>query len=141
MGRNIHRGGGYRSFKPPGFNPKPKKVFRFKLEKLLGSLYLTKPLLEKMNIRAIVDSIVPDYQENGQIVTTGQVAEVLVANRLHHPLPLRDVEDWAELCGIEELYGLKPENLNDDRLGRALEGLDQYFEDKIFNQVRLNLIV
>ncbi len=52
-----------------------------------------------------------------------------MANRLHHPRPLRDIEDWAEVCGIEELYGLKPEHLNDDRLGRALEDLEQYFEE------------
>jgi len=128
MGRNKYRGGGYRPFKP-GFNPKPQKVFRFKVEKILGSLYLTRPLLERMNIKAIIDSIVPERKENGQIVTTGQVAEVLVANRLHHPLPLKDIEDWAELCGIENLYGVMPGNLNDDRLGRALEDLDQYFEE------------
>jgi len=82
-----------------------------------------------MNIKAIIDSIVPERKENGQIVTAGQVAEVLVVNRLHHPLPLRDIEDWAEICGIEGLYGVKPENLSDDRLGRALEDLDQYFEE------------
>ena len=127
MGRNKNRGGSFGPFKPD-FNPKPQKVFRFKVEKILGSLYLTRPLLERMNIKAIIDSIVPERKENGQILTTGQVAEVLVANRLHHPLPLKDIEDWSELCGIEELYGVKPENLNDDRLGRALEDLDQYFE-------------
>ena len=69
------------------------------MEKILGSLYLTKPLLERMNIKAIIDSIDPERKENGQIVMTGQVAEVLVANRLHQPLPLKDIEDWAELCG------------------------------------------
>ena len=127
MGRNSYRG--ISSPFKLGFNPKPKKVFRFKVEKLLGSLYLTRPLLERMNIKAIIDSIVPERKENGQIITTGQVSEVLVANRLHHPRPLRDIEDWAELCGIEELYGVKPENLNDDRLGRGLEDIEQYFEE------------
>ncbi len=57
-----------------------------------------------MNIKAIIDSIVPERKENGQIVTTGQVAEVLAANRLHHPLPFKYIEGLAELCGIEELY-------------------------------------
>ncbi|RJX24499.1 MAG: IS1634 family transposase [Dethiobacter sp.] len=128
MGRNKYRGNSGYPFKA-GFNPKPKKVFRFKVEKLLGSLYLTKPLLERMNIKAIIDSIVPERKENGQIVTTGQVSEVLVANRLHQPRPLHDIEEWAELCGIGELYDVQPENLNDDRLGRALEDLDQYFEE------------
>ena len=128
MGRNKYRGNSGYPFKA-GFNPKPKKIFRFKIEKLLGSLYLTRPLLERMNIKAVIDSIVPERKGNGQIITTGQVAEVLVANRLHHPRPLRDIEQWAELCGIEELYDVQPENLNDDRLGRALEDLEQYFEE------------
>ena len=69
MGRNS-----YRESSSPfklGFNPKPKKVFRFKVEKLLGSLYLTRPLLERMNIKAIIDGIVPERKENGQIITTG----------------------------------------------------------------------
>ena len=127
MGRKYRGNSGY-PFKA-GFNPKPKKVFRFKVEKFLGSLYLTKPLLERMNIKAIIDSIVPMRTENGRIVTTGQVSEVLVANRLHHPRPLHDIEQWAALCGIEELYDVKPENLNDDRLGRALEELEQFFEE------------
>ncbi|MDY6827382.1 MAG: DUF4277 domain-containing protein [Bacillota bacterium] len=83
-------------------------------------MYLTKPLLERMQIKAIIDKIIPERKENGQIVTTGEVSEVLVANRLHHPRPLRDIEEWALVCGIEELSGLAPEHLNDDRLGRAL---------------------
>lgn len=128
MDRNKYRGNGGYPFKA-GFNPKPKNVFSFKVEKLLGSLYLTRPLLERMQIKTIIDNIVPGRKENGQIITTGQVAEVLVANRLHHPRPMRDIEEWAELCGIEELYAVKPKNLNDDRLGRGLEDLEQYFED------------
>lgn len=58
MGRNKYWRGGFRPFKPD-FNPRPQKVFRFKVEKILGSLYLTKPLLERMNVKAIIDSIVP----------------------------------------------------------------------------------
>ncbi len=130
MGRNKYRGNNSYPFKA-GFNPKPKKVFRFKTEKILGSLYLTRPLLERMQIKAIIDKIIPERKENGQIVTTGEASEILVANRLHHPRPLCDIEEWAEVCGIEELYGLNPERLNDDRLGRVLEDLEQYFEEII----------
>jgi transposase len=130
MGRNNYRGNNNYPFRA-GFNPKPKQVFRFKTEKILGSLYLTKPLLERIQIKAIIDDIIPERKGNGQIVTTGEVSEVLVANRLHHPRPLCDIENWAEVCGIEELYGLKPEHLNDDRLGRALEELEQHFEEII----------
>jgi len=130
MSRNKYRGNSGYPFKA-GFNPKPKKIFRYKTEKILGSLYLTRPLLERMQIKAIIDNIIPERKENGQIVTTGEVSEVLVANRLHHPRPLCDIEEWAEVCGIEELYDLDPQHLNDDRLGRALEDLEQYFEEII----------
>ncbi|HAP31502.1 MAG TPA: hypothetical protein DCQ14_00380 [Firmicutes bacterium] len=56
----------------------------------------------------LFDKIIPDRKENGQIVTTGEVSEVLVANRLHHPRPLNDIEGWAEVSGIEELLRAKP---------------------------------
>ena len=128
MARHYFRGGRERPPLPP-FNPQPAKVFKFKIEKILGSLYLIKPLLEKMDIQAIVDSIVPNRKENGQILTTGEVTEILVANRLHYPLPLRDIELWADLCGIDKLFAVESNNLNDDRLARALDDLNEYYEE------------
>ncbi|MDW7740606.1 MAG: hypothetical protein SCJ97_11230, partial [Bacillota bacterium] len=73
MSRNKYRGNNGYPFKA-GFNPKPKQVFRYKTEKILGSLYLTRPLLERMQIKAIIDNIIPERKENGQIVTTGEVS-------------------------------------------------------------------
>ena len=78
------------------FNPQPSKMFKFKQEKILGSLYLIKPLLERMNIKSTIDSIIPERKENGQILTTGEVAEILVANRLHHPPPMKDIKLWEK---------------------------------------------
>lgn len=52
MVRNKHRGNNNYPFRA-GFNPKPKQVFRFKTEKILGSLYLTKPLLERIQIKQL----------------------------------------------------------------------------------------
>ncbi len=48
MTRNPYRG---RDERPPGrpFNPRPAKAFKFKVEKIMGSLYLIKPLLERMD--------------------------------------------------------------------------------------------
>jgi len=125
--KSYHR----RHDRPPlrSFNPRPSKVFKFKEEKILGSLYLIKPLLERINIKSIIDSIVPERKENGQILTAGEVTEILVANRLHYPLPMKDVELWAEVCGIKELFHVEPHNLNDDRLARGLDDLAQYFEE------------
>lgn len=127
----AYKSNGGRGDRPPlkSFNPRPTKVFKFKEEKILGSLYLIKPLLERLRIKTIIDSIVPDHKENGQILTTGEVTEILVANRLHHPLPLKDVELWAKVCGIKELFNIEPDNLNDDRLARGLNDLEKYFEE------------
>ena len=138
MARHYFRGGRERPPLPP-FNPQPAKVFKFKIEKILGSLYLIKPLLEKMDIQAIVDSIVPNRKENGQILTTGEVTEILVANRLHYPLPLRDIELWADLCGIDKLFAVESNNLNDDRLARALDDLNEYYEE-IMTALALHVI-
>lgn len=59
----------------------------------------------------------------------GQVFEQLVLNRLDDPLPLLYLEDWAEMRGIRELYGIPPEKLNDDRIGRALDAVAPFIDD------------
>lgn len=82
-----------------------------------------------MNIKAIVDSIVPDRKKHGQILSTGQVVETLVANRLHAPLPMKDIEYWAAICGIQLLFDIDPMRLNDDRIGRALDDLTPYYHE------------
>jgi len=87
INRNKYRGDRGYPFKA-GFSPKPKQVFRYKAEKILGSLYLTRPSLGRMQVKAIIDNIIPESKEKGQIVTTGEVSEVLVADCLHHPRPL-----------------------------------------------------
>ncbi|MFB6987917.1 IS1634 family transposase [Streptomyces sp. NPDC056178] len=56
-------------------------------------------------------------------LTHGQVIETLVANRLTAPAPLWRVEDWAREWAVEEVFGVEPELLNDDRLGRALDAI------------------
>jgi Domain of unknown function (DUF4277) len=56
-------------------------------------------------------------------LTHGQVIEALVANRLTSPTPLRRVEDWAAAWAVEEVFGVPPEALNDDRVGRALDAI------------------
>ena len=86
-------------------------------------------MLERMQTKVLIDKIILERKENCQIVITGEVREILVANRLHHPWLLCDTADWAEVCGIEELYGLKQVHLNDDRLSRALEDLKKYSDE------------
>ena len=45
----------------------------------------------------------------------------MVANRLTAPRPLYDIQRWAEAWAVEEALGVRPADLNDDRLGRCLD--------------------
>jgi transposase len=96
--------------------------------KTIGSLYLLKPFTNALQIREIVDRIVPMQRDVGGI-THGQVIEQLVLNRLNDPCPLVHIEDWAENTGIPELFHILPDELNDDRLGRALDAISPYIDD------------
>lgn len=85
----------------------------------LGSLAVVAPLLEQMNVAAIIDRhLPPDPQLE---FSHGQVLRLLLGTRLSHPLALVNVADWAEESGVEYLWGIPADKLNDDRLGRALD--------------------
>jgi transposase len=64
-------------------------------------------------------------------LTHGQVICALVANRLTSPTPLRRVEDWARTWAVEEVFGIPPEALNDDRIGRALDAIAPTLEQLV----------
>jgi transposase len=51
------------------------------------------------------------------------VTETLVANRLTSPAPLVRVTGWAREQTVEEVFGITPALLNDDRIGRALDAI------------------
>jgi hypothetical protein len=56
------------------------------------------------------------------------VIEALVANRLTSPAPLVRVEDWARCWAVEEVFGIEPALLTDDRLARALDAIAPHLE-------------
>jgi len=64
-------------------------------------------------------------------LTHGQVIEVLVANRLTSPTPLRRVEDWAAAWAVTEVFGIAPQALNDDLIGRALDAIAPKLEQLV----------
>ena len=88
---------------------------------MLGALPVVADFCTRLRIREIVDAACPvrDLAE----LTHGQVIEVLVANRLTSPAPLVHVQDWARAWAVGEAFGVDPELLNDDRIGRALDAL------------------
>lgn len=87
----------------------------------LGPLAVVAPLLEQMDVAAIIDRhLPPDSQLE---FSHGQVLRLLLGARLSQPLALVNIPRWAEESGAEYLWCIPADKLNDDRLGRALDAL------------------
>ena len=87
----------------------------------LGPLVLANPILERMDIRRLVDLHCP--ADPRLEIPIGDVICALAANRLCSPEPMMHVAEWAENSGAEFLLGTPAEALNDDRLARALDAV------------------
>lgn len=96
------------------------------VEKALGALPVVAAFARRLGIASIVDRAAP--VRDIAYATHGQVIEALVANRLTSPTPLVHVEDWATDWAVEEILGISPEVLNDDRIGRALDAVAPHLE-------------
>ena len=77
------------------FNPYPSGVFTRYESKVIGNLFLLKPLLTLLGLEDIVDSVYP-LASNRANVSVGEVCKILVLNRLNSPMPPYKVEDWAD---------------------------------------------
>jgi transposase len=93
-----------------------------RLEKQLGSLPVIADFSRRLDIAGIVDRACPMRDLPGSL-SHGQVIEALIANRLTSPKAMVAVADWAHAWAVDEVYGIDPDALNDDRLGRALDAL------------------
>ncbi|TMR91475.1 IS1634 family transposase [Nonomuraea basaltis] len=93
---------------------------------MLGALPVVAGFCSRLRIRELVDAACPvrDVAE----LTHGQVIEVLVANRLTSPAPLVHVQEWARAWAVGEAFGVEPELLNDDRIGRALDAIAPHLD-------------
>jgi hypothetical protein len=91
------------------------------VEKSLGSLPVVAGFCSRLRIRDLVDGLCPVNDRSD--LTHGQVIEVLVANRLTSPKPLVHVEGWARDWAVDEVFGIRSGQLNDDRVGRALTAI------------------
>ena len=97
------------------------------LEKRLGALPVVAEFGRRLRIAEIVDELCPVRPVAW--ITHGEVIEALVANRLTAPAPLVRVQDWAAAMAVEEeVYGIAPELLNDDRIARALDAVAPQME-------------
>lgn len=91
------------------------------VDKALGALPVVAEFCRRLDIAGIVDRACP--VRDVAIVTHGQVIEALIANRLTSPTPLVHVEHWARAWATEEIFGIDPNALNDDRIGRGLDAV------------------
>jgi transposase len=89
---------------------------------IVGALPAISAYFDKLDLAATVDRLVPWEGE----IPLGTLVEVLITNRLLRPKALFRVGDWAQSAALTDYYDLTVEQLNDDRLGRALERLPQY---------------
>ena len=84
-----------------------------------GPLALIAPLLQRLDIAAIIDRHLPPDPQ--LVFAHGRVLSLLLAARLSQPTALINVPTWAEDTGAELLWDIPAASLNDDRLGRALD--------------------
>jgi Domain of unknown function (DUF4277) len=91
------------------------------LEKRLGALPVVAEFGRRLRIAEIVDELCPVRPVAW--ISHGEVIEALVANRLTAPAPLVRVQEWAAAMAVEEVYGIAPHLLNDDRIARALDAV------------------
>lgn len=89
--------------------------------KRLGALPVIGAYLERLGLKERVDALAP--VRGVAHLTNGDVVAALVANRLTAPRPLYDIVGWAEAWAVEETFGIRPADLNDDRLGRCLDDI------------------
>jgi transposase len=97
------------------------------LVKRLGSLVASAEIMRRLELAGIIDELCPvrDVAD----LTHGQVIEAMVANRLSAPAPLVGLGKWAKAWAVEEVFGIAPALLNDDRAAAALDAIAPCLEE------------
>jgi transposase len=95
---------------------------------VVGAAYLVKGLFYRLRIKEIIDELLP-YQPD--IATTyGTLAQVVIANRMTlQARPLYKLGEWAAQQGLDRVFGVTADMLDDDRLGAMLDQLAAYQVD------------
>src|SRR5262249_6235520 len=87
--------------------------------RIVGALPVITEYLDRLQVADHINDLVPWEGE----VPLGTLVAVLICNRLLHPKALFRVDEWAQTAAVTDYFGLEAGQLNDDRLGRALERL------------------
>jgi hypothetical protein len=94
--------------------------------KMLGSLPVICSFCRRLDIATIIDDLVPIRPVAA--VAAGRAVEAMVCNRLTSPAPPVQVEGWAATWAVEEILGIAPASLNDEKLGRTLDAIASCLE-------------
>jgi transposase len=89
----------------------------------LGALPLLVPIVDRLNLRAVINRHCHPQGTTRPDLDLGRVVEVVVFNRLLAPRPLVRVEDWVAETVLPDLLDLDAVQGNDDRLARTLDAL------------------
>jgi len=93
--------------------------------RIVGALPALAHYFDRLDLAATIDRLVPWEGD----VPLGSLVEVLIANRLLEPKALFRIGQWSQAAAVADYYGLTAGQLNDDRLGRALERLAAHAPD------------
>ncbi len=89
---------------------------------IVGGAFLVKNMLSRLGVVAAIDQAL-QFQPEIE-ATYGQLAQVIITNRLtFQPAPLYQMTEWAAKHGMDQVFELPAEWLDDDRLGGLLDGL------------------
>jgi transposase len=97
------------------------------LNKQLGALPVVAQFCRRLDLAGIVDRLCP--MRDLALISHGQVVEALVANRLTSPTPMLHVAGWAQRWAVDEVFGIDPDTLNDDRLARTLDAIAPFLDE------------
>ncbi len=101
-----------------------------------GDVWLGWTLWRALGLEELLSEWIPEGREE---VSWASMAAILVIARLCEPSSeLHIAEDWYRRTALEDLLGIAPEKVNDDRLYRALdellphkEGLEKHLKEKL----------
>lgn len=95
------------------------RSFQSQVARNPGAACLTLPILQDLGLVDAVNQPCP----SDHVASHGQVAQLLVVNRLQAPRPLYKVSEWLDQTGLASALGLQPEQAHDTRLGETLDAL------------------
>ena len=89
---------------------------------VVGAMPVIVSYFDRLGLRDVINELVPWQGE----VPLGDLIEILILNRLLNSKAMFKIGDWTAKASVDEFYGLSATDLNDDRLGRALERIAEH---------------